>query len=363
VSRRAWYHHLDPVSVEISCGERRHRVSWRRGRLVLEDHDVEAERAFVALGGDRSVCVELLDAWREATDSREVLWAWSAPAAGDADMAAMLGELRARHQHMLAQIQAALSGRPPPPMPPSAHAPGGPAVQVLATPPSGAVPPPGSVQSVHRRIVGSVHGRSARVWGAPGSGLPPGTDPADMIATLRAQQAAERRRALLYALPDPLRMRLALGFVVRAARRQAEDGWWHGRRSDLEEALAARARPALEASVRRWRARIDADGRRVTTECWVAGPSERPSVFGLVDDGGGWAGASLPLLWLVEVWAPGLAVVDGCFVLAVTGGDAHLRRVHAVRWERRLPQGSTPVVEPAVAVRAADGTWHLRWTG
>ena len=84
-----------------------------------------------------------------------------------------------------------------------------------------------------------------------------------------------------------------------------------------------------------------------------------------MDEAGGWAAACLPLRWLVDVWARGIALVDGCFVLDVRSSDAAQTRlsVTAARWERRLPVGSTPVVEPAIVVPSSDGSWCLRWDG
>jgi hypothetical protein len=87
------------------------------------------------------------------------------------------------------------------------------------------------------------------------------------------------------------------------------------------------------------------------------------TLYGLVDKAGGWAAASLPATWLVDVWARGLTLVEGCFVLAVIGWDEypHRLQVVAARWERRLQEGSTPVIEPAVVVPRDTGGWTLRW--
>jgi hypothetical protein len=64
-----WVDDLDPVSVAVPCRSATHIVSWRRGKLVLEDHDVSAELAAIALGAPVPPCVELLRAWRN-----RVLW-------------------------------------------------------------------------------------------------------------------------------------------------------------------------------------------------------------------------------------------------------------------------------------------------
>jgi len=65
-----WCDHLEPVTVKLECGGQPHAVTWRRGRLVLEDHpDLAAERALVALGGSVCTCLDVLDAWAAATAS------------------------------------------------------------------------------------------------------------------------------------------------------------------------------------------------------------------------------------------------------------------------------------------------------
>ncbi|MDQ3897174.1 MAG: hypothetical protein M3326_08005 [Actinomycetota bacterium] len=303
-----WWEAVGPATAEVTCGEERHRISWRRGKVVLDDHDLAAEESFAALGGEPALCLEVLRAWRAAVDDREVLWFWDTPRIGDPDMNEMLVQVRSRHQHMLAS---------------------------------------------HRRMVVS-GGRHAA--SAPGGPIPP-----EVLERLRTQMAAEYRRSLLSALPDDLRLRLGLSAIVRACRRQADRAWYAPRAEDVRTALAARAAPAVEGSMRAWRGRLS--GRHtLVVECWITRPGEPPNVCGLMDDAGGWAAASLPMRWLVDVWARGVALVEGCLVLEVLEHDAtgdHLA-VSAARWERRLPAGSTPVVERAILF-GADGSWHLRW--
>ena len=60
----SWALDVDPVSVVVECSGTRHVVSWRRGKVVLEDHDLTAEEAAAALGAPRPACLELLRAWR-----------------------------------------------------------------------------------------------------------------------------------------------------------------------------------------------------------------------------------------------------------------------------------------------------------
>jgi hypothetical protein len=72
---------------------------------------------------------------------------------------------------------------------------------------------------------------------------------------------------------------------------------------------------------------------------------------------------TVPPGWLFDVWTLGLALVSGCFVLGVTDWSEYPERVRvlAARWERRLPSGSTPVVEEAIALRLQEEAWTLRW--
>ncbi|MDQ6750056.1 MAG: hypothetical protein M3Z33_04805 [Actinomycetota bacterium] len=65
----AWYEGLPTVSAGIDCGGEGHRITWRRGKLVLEDHDILAEQSLAALGAKPPICLQVLDAWRAMRDS------------------------------------------------------------------------------------------------------------------------------------------------------------------------------------------------------------------------------------------------------------------------------------------------------
>ncbi|MGD9751531.1 MAG: hypothetical protein AB7W59_11110 [Acidimicrobiia bacterium] len=62
--RRRWYRAVPPATLQLDCGGARHTVRWKRGRLVLLDHDVGAEAALMALGSDKPACLTLLERWR-----------------------------------------------------------------------------------------------------------------------------------------------------------------------------------------------------------------------------------------------------------------------------------------------------------
>lgn len=61
-----WYRHRPAEVAAVECGGGTHHVRWHRGALVLVDHDVGAERALTALGGDEPACLGVLAAWRDA---------------------------------------------------------------------------------------------------------------------------------------------------------------------------------------------------------------------------------------------------------------------------------------------------------
>lgn len=81
---------------------------------------------------------------------------------------------------------------------------------------------------------------------------------------------------------------------------------------------------------------------------------------GWIDDYSASAVVTLPLSWIVTVWARGLAVVDGCFVLdAIDTPDGIA--VAVVRWERVGPRTSEPLTVPGRLWRDREGDWRLRW--
>jgi hypothetical protein len=65
VSRDRWCAGRPDLHFELELDAGCHRVSWVHGRLVLHDHDLEAERVLRALGGEPCPCLLLLDACRE----------------------------------------------------------------------------------------------------------------------------------------------------------------------------------------------------------------------------------------------------------------------------------------------------------
>jgi hypothetical protein len=60
-----WYDDVAPSTAVVLCSGEQHRVTWRRGKVVLEDHDLSAEQALLALGGERCTCMLVLKMWRD----------------------------------------------------------------------------------------------------------------------------------------------------------------------------------------------------------------------------------------------------------------------------------------------------------
>jgi len=56
---------VDAVSATVPCEGEDHRVTWRRGKFVLEDHDLSAERAMLVLGGEPCACLHAMRLWRD----------------------------------------------------------------------------------------------------------------------------------------------------------------------------------------------------------------------------------------------------------------------------------------------------------
>jgi hypothetical protein len=70
----AWFDCLPRCEAYLPCGQGRHIVRWEAGELRLLSHpDPEAERVLVALGGEKSRCVEVAQAWGRRAEDLSVL--------------------------------------------------------------------------------------------------------------------------------------------------------------------------------------------------------------------------------------------------------------------------------------------------
>jgi hypothetical protein len=299
-----WCDGLPAVTVEIDCGGQRHRITWRRGKLVLEDHDLLAERSLAALGSSRPpVCVEVLDAWRR-TRATELLWDFpidDRPLPPDE----IVRRRRRDEEESLRVAQFA---------------------SVAST--------PAVVRREFERRAAAELARDKRMW--------------DM--------------ALIDSLPAALRMALAASVIVTVKRRWHDEEYRRRHVDRLERTLLVLANPLLERSARRWRRSLKPQAI-FRVESRLLAPGEPASCSASVGPTGASASLSLPVSWFLDVWARGIALVDECFVLGLGDRtpDATSLRVVAVRWERDRSGASRPVQVPAIARRRCDGEWSLHW--
>ena len=56
---------IPDATAVVDCEGARHRVTWRRGKVVLDAHDLTAERGMLAFGGQLCPCMRVLEMWIE----------------------------------------------------------------------------------------------------------------------------------------------------------------------------------------------------------------------------------------------------------------------------------------------------------
>ncbi|MDP9403456.1 MAG: hypothetical protein M3P85_08995 [Actinomycetota bacterium] len=98
--RTRWCDHIKPATALVACGGSEHRVTWRKGKVVLEDHDLASERAMLAFGGELPACLKVLQLWRNLHSSAMSIELFRQVQASLGPAAALLapGELAARNQ-------------------------------------------------------------------------------------------------------------------------------------------------------------------------------------------------------------------------------------------------------------------------
>jgi hypothetical protein len=310
-----WWALLPPAQARVSCGDGTHRLRWDQGTLTALDHpDAEEELVLAALGGDRPACVSLIESWGRRGDDLQVLAAGPRSAADEviipgADDSVWLG-VPGRGWMAHAPLRGGTFGWPGAPVP----------ARGLRLRPMG--------RTVRMGMAGGARGTSGHV----------------MLQARRrrvrggADRAGERREELfsLLALGTAVQMRLSATVAAAWADGGGRAGERDRARPALTAALAGRLAPAAEA----W---LGIDPGRVDVSLHeVAGWGRLSSSDGRLD-------AALPVGWLASVWAPGLAVIAGHLVVAVTEAAWPGASVLAV------PRpGAEPVI---LKVRAADGRW------
>jgi hypothetical protein len=287
----SWYESLPPAEAEVPCGPGTHVVRWAAGQLTLSAHpDAEAELVLGALGGDKPACVALTETWAGHADDLSVL---TAGPRGVADTVRVGWD-------QVAEQRASLPGGWP---------------QAVSVPTA-------------TRPAASAPGRRPGQLAYPAAG--PGIEEA------RRRQVQWIELLELLALGPAFQFRLA-GTVTAAWAQPDRAGMRTTRLPALTAALTGRFAPAAA----EWLG-IDPDAVTVT-------PHESPGWGTLAVTGTG-AGrrlrAALPVGWLAEVWACGMAVAGGHLVVAVGEPGYPLARVRA------LPApGAEPVTIVIRAVR------------
>lgn len=290
VRSRRWFDGLPPVTAEIRCGGQQHRITWRRGKLVLEDHDLLAERSLTALGSEPPLCMHVLQAWRRMRNA-ELLYGFLLR-----DNASASEEVAAPWPSYDARTHFLISRR-------------------LRTPPVASTP----VKEM-------------------------------------------RDIALVEALPDALRRALALSVLVSVERQWGDERYRRRHAKHIASALTAITQPLFEQSVRRWRRNLKPHAT-CAIELRLLGPGDPPACAGWADRGGAFAVLSLPTSWFTDIWAQGVALVDGCFVLGRGDApfDASSFPVIAVRWQREGGGISGARAAPAVVSCTPDGEQSVHW--
>lgn len=325
-----WYSGLPGFQAEIECQGEAHHLLWRDGALSSLDHDLDAEMAIVALGGEEPECLKAVRGWEMRTEIPELL-ALRVYAPGTSNRSSVsfggssIEQLRLSAERNLDMLSRALT--------------------YLAA------------------------------SGVSGSGA--------VQRTKGLQADLERSRRLrALALAGEQVLSLALGdFIAHRIRLSQEEEANDSVKMAVSDFLTNNVGAALEDSLRSWRRLPPA--AVVTTEAWLAAPFSDPAIFGWVSHQGGFAGVTVGLDWATEVLLHGLAVVDGCFILkrVRSAEDRSWHEVLAVRWtpqwhgtspmaqtdpeaidklDRYFADRWMPEVAPARVLRGADG-WRVSW--
>jgi hypothetical protein len=304
-----WWATFGPAEATCRCGGLQHRLRWEAGRLIAPDHpEAEGELVLGALGGDQPECIRLLRAWGEHSDDLDML---------------MLGPRSSADTLTVDSRDAEQLRRGPPGWPGRAPRPG---------------PAPDSVIPGTPLTWGSLWFSTLRSFAVNARGLPRGT------VTYGPGHAARTARVA--------RPRAAQGGAFLSHRPGSARAFLPGSGQDLDGELARRAEllellvlgPAfqfrLSATVAAaWSERDPGTARPALTAAlagrlapavaaWLhINPDDVSCSIGaeraITEQGGGTKGmrAAMPVSWLSEVWAPGLALVDGHLVTDITRAE------------------------------------------
>ena len=303
-----WWATFGPAETTWRCGGLQHRLRWEAGRLTAPDHpEAEGELVLGALGGDQPECIRLLRAWGEHSDDLDVLMLGPRCSA---DMLTVdsrdVGQLRLGSVGWAAHV----------PRPGSA--------------PGGVIPGAPLTWS-------SLWFRTLRTFAVNAGGLPRGTAAYGPGRAARATQMAM--------------LRTAQG-VFLAHRPGSARAFWRGTGQDLDRQLARRAellellalgpafqfrlsaavaaawserdpgtaRPALAAALAGRLAPAIAAWLHINPDDVSCSVGSERAITGHRDGRKG-IRAAVPVSWLSEVWAAGLALVDGHLVTGITRAE------------------------------------------
>ncbi len=319
MSGRHWYQDREPVSFEVETGSAAHRVTWRRGKLILHDHDLAAERVLLALGGEPCPCLLVLDVVRDRTG-----YPWR----GEWRMPSSIRAASPAAAHVGTLMQTASSWR-----------------SVAVGRPVGAgIPAPGQLSA--REML-------ERLRNDPALSAAPREHRDIMLAQWK-------RRLLLETVPPEMLALLGKADDTKQARRVRSTAVQRRPKRDAQELLQAAAAPAFEEAMRHSRRDLRPYAS-ITVEIWKQKADELALLKGNLTSTGGFAALSLPASWLNRVWRRGFAIVEGHFVLDADGSAPATESAgEAVIWNRQLGNNSVPVAAPC-SLRQLDGRWRLFW--
>ena len=269
-----WWAALCPAESRISCGTGKHLIRWADGQLTAADHaDAEGELVLAALGGDKSECVALVEAWGAHTEDLDVL---ALGPRSPLDQLAVTWDL-------VRSLRSAISPQP--------------GIR------------PGQAQRHGRLPTGRLRPRSMPMRQAS--------------PELRRAQARRAELIGLFALGRDFQ--LALSGTVAAA-------WSAGPAPGRD--LAA-ARPALTGALAGL-APAAADWLGIDPEAVRASLHEGPG-WGTVELAGGTLRAALPVHWLAAVWTARFPVVGGHLVVDVLAAAWPQAQVRALARPGAVP--------------------------
>jgi hypothetical protein len=355
-----WWAVLPPAQAQVSCGAGTHRLCWAEGRLTAADHpDAEGELVLAALGGERSECMDLVEAWGSRGDDLEILAVGPRSAADELtitaeDVAEMppgggflgLARLSPASPGLTARAMSAL------PLPPAMRWP--PRLQGSSVAYKGVLP-----GSAHLRAAGIRRSRISRSFGYSvsrgsvarvhfASGPAHRIRPGRRVAAGGTERAAARRHELLSLLALGAEFQMRLSATVAAA--WADGGSRAGDRAAGRPALVAALTGRLAPAAQSW---LGIDPGQVDA---VLHEDRGWGQLALSGTGSGRRlRAALPVGWLASVWAAGLAVTAGHLIV----------EVREAAWPEAVVLGvPEPGAEPVtLKVRAEGDGWKVTTAG